>query len=219
MGVASFSMLVLLAGFSIAGCGNKSETANTSNSDKPIWATELAGISREPSLDVSELSLPNAVDGTAQVFKADPDGLLLLYFGYTSCPDVCPTTLSDFRVALEELPADEASRVDVAMATVDPDRDTGKLMSSYLDHFFEADQIHPLRTEDPEELSRVTQTLGVQFSVAEHAAGATEYDVSHSAITYVVDDQGLVRVEWPFGIDSQAMASDLHLLLSNYKEK
>lgn len=192
--------VALLAGLTAGACGD----------DGP---DELAGAVRTPALDVADVSLPSAGDGAGEeplAMQAPPDELYLVYFGYTSCPDVCPTTMSDISVALGDLPDDLADRVTVAMATVDPERDTGEVVAGYLDHFF--DRSVALRTTDPDALARATDAFGVQWEVEEHAPGET-YDVAHSAVTYVVDDTGTVVVEWPFGFDSEAMTSDLRILL------
>lgn len=192
--------LVLLAGLSTSACSDSGPD-------------QLAGAVRSPALDVAEVSLP-AVDDDGReeplAMQAPPGELYLVYFGYTSCPDVCPTTMSDISVALADLPDDLAERVTVAMATVDPERDTGEVLAGYLEHFF--DRSVALRTTDPEALADATDAFGVQFEVEEHAPGEA-YDVAHSAVTYVVDDRGTVVVEWPFGFDSEAMTSDLKILL------
>ena len=174
---------------------------------------ELAGAVRSPALEVAGVSLPAVGDGGREeplAMKAPPGELYLVYFGYTSCPDVCPTTMSDISVALEDLPDDLADRVTVAMATVDPERDTGEIVAGYLDHFF--DRSLALRTDDPDTLAAAADAFGVQWEIEEHAPGEP-YDVAHSAVTYVVDDDGTVVVEWPFGFDSEAMTSDLRILL------
>ena len=96
------------------------------------------------------------------------------------------------------------------MASVDPERDTGEVVAGYLDHFF--DRSLALRTDDPDTLAAAADAFGVQWEIEEHAPGEP-YDVAHSAVTYVVDDDGTVVVEWPFGFDSEAMTSDLRILL------
>lgn len=192
--------LALVAGLATGACGD----------DGP---DELSGAVRSPALEVGEVSLPAVGDGGREeplAMTAPPGELYLVYFGYTSCPDVCPTTMSDISVALEALPDDLAERVTVAMATVDPERDTGEVVAGYLDHFF--DRSLALRTTDPDALARAADAFGVQWEVEEHAPGEA-YDVAHSAVTYVVDDTGTVVVEWPFGFDSEAMTSDLRILL------
>lgn len=173
----------------------------------------LHGAVRTPPLQVDSVTLSSA-DGDRVALRAADDGLLLVYFGYTSCPDVCPTTMADISAALLDLPSDLSDRVTVAMVTVDPERDTGEVLSGYLSHFFSRGIA--LRTDDPAELKRAASAFGVQWEVADHAPG-DPYDVAHTAITYVVDDRGTVVVEWPFGFESEAMASDLTLLLERDK--
>lgn len=176
----------------------------------------LAGAVRTPPLDVGAVSLPDASAGGAPMQLQAPAGeLLLVYFGYTNCPDVCPTTMSDIRVALDDLSEgdaeDLAERVTVAMVTVDPERDTDEVLTGYLGHFFEDG--HALRTDDPAALQAAADAFGVQWEIEEHEPGAT-YAVGHTAITYVVDDTGTVVVEWPFGFETESMSSDLTTLLT-----
>ena len=183
-------------------------TAASCGSDEP---DTLAGIVREPPLQVADVELPAAADDGALAALAAPAGeLRLVYFGYTSCPDICPTTMSDLSVALQDLPDDLAARVTVAMTTVDPERDTDEVLVDYLDHFF--DHALALRTEDPVQLQAAADAFGVEFEVADHRTGES-YDVAHTAMTYVVDDTGTVVVEWPFGFETDDMTSDLTILL------
>ncbi|MFV0309263.1 MAG: SCO family protein [Desertimonas sp.] len=184
----------------VAGCGG--------DDDESI---ELLGVTREPVLDVASTELPAAKDGTAVTMKAAEDGLMVVYFGYTSCPDICPTTMSDLARAVNDLPADEAERVAVAFATVDPERDTAEVLEGYLGSFF--DDGVALRTDDADALAEAAGAFGVEYDVADHDAGDRDYDVAHTAVTYVVDDTGRVVVEWPFGFAAQDMTTDLNTLL------
>lgn len=190
-------------------CSNDGPSASAGSSG--LASSSLKGMVRTEPLQVGSVSLPRADDPATPFTTVAPDGgLLLVYFGYTSCPDVCPTTLSDLRVALDTLPAELRSRVTVAMETVDPERDTAEVMSSYLKHFV-SDGV-ALRQPDPVALKQAADAFGVQFEVAEHEPGEN-YEVSHTGVTYVVDDTGTVVVEWPFGFGSDDMASDLAALL------
>lgn len=204
----SVALLLLLVASVAAGCGSDGTDGPASLAP----TTTLAGVVRAPLLEVADVSLPEAVSGTPMAMQADVGELLVVYFGYTSCPDVCPMTMSDLRVALEDLPDGLADRVTVAMVTVDPERDQPDVLGSYLGHFF--DRTAPLRTEDPDELAAAAKAFGVQYEVEAHAPGDATYDVGHSAITYVVDDTGTVRVEWPFGFESEHMTTDLTALLT-----
>jgi protein SCO1/2 len=119
--------------------------------------------------------------------------------------------LSDLSVAIADLPPALADRVTVAMATVDPERDTDEVLTAYLGSFF-ADGL-PLRTADAAALRTAAEAFGVQWEIEAHEPGDTAYSVGHTAMTYVVDDTGTVRVEWPFGFETDAMTADLRLLL------
>lgn len=205
--VAAVVALVLALGLA-AGCGDGDDA--TAGDD---GALALAGVVRTPALDVSAVELPDASgpEPVPTLMKADDGEVLLVYFGYTSCPDICPTTLSDISVALGDLPDELADRVTVGMVTVDPERDTAEVLSGYLGHFF--DRSMALRTEDPDALAAAASAFGVRYEVADHEPGADVYEVSHSAVTYVVDDTGTVVVEWPFGFESTDMAADLTAVL------
>jgi protein SCO1 len=174
------------------------------------------GITRDDPLQVGAVSLPEVAPGQPErefAFRADAGELLLVYFGYTTCPDLCPATLADVRNALVQLGPD-ADRVSVALVTVDPDRDTPEGMVRYLGSFVERG--HALRTEDPDALAAVEAAFGASHTISVDDAGRVE--VAHTSITYVVDDTGAVLVEWPFGVDGEAMAHDLRLLFAELGE-
>ncbi|MBU1227301.1 MAG: SCO family protein [Actinobacteria bacterium] len=170
---------------------------------------ELAGYTRTPAPHTADLSLPDASAGGEPFFLKAPEGnLLLVYLGYTACPDVCPTTLADIRTALADL-GDAAGRVELAMITVDPQRDTGEILAGYVQSF--VPDAHALRTEDDDLLSAVAFVLGAAYQVDVDDEGAVE--VAHTAHIYVIDGRGDLVVTWPFGIDKADMTSDLRILL------
>lgn len=143
-------------------------------------------------------------------FVARPGEVLVVYFGYTNCPDMCPTTMVAVKNAKNRIGPGLAGRVDLAMVTVDPARDKGENLSRYLGSF--ADRNHALVPADDNELEAAKAAFQVTSSVTEKSDGTAE--VSHSASAYVVDDTGTVVVEWPFGLDAESMANDLMILLS-----
>lgn len=168
----------------------------------------LAGIVRDPAPDVSQVVLPDvASNGEDFVTKADPGRLLLVYFGYTNCPDICPTTLADVRRSVADLGSD-GEKIDLAMITVDPERDTPERLNAYAQTFFET--AHALRTEDPERLTAAADAYGASFEVTLSLDDVIE--VAHSAFLYVVDESGHIVVQWPFGTSSEDMENDLRLL-------
>lgn len=171
----------------------------------------LPGILRDPPLDAAGLEFTDyaAGDGGEPAGLVPPPGeVTLAYFGYLSCPDVCPTTMADIRVALLQLPPEEVARVNVSFVTVDPERDTGPDIREYLAMFF-ADQpvgLQALRADGAASLDTAADRLGLTWQVAEHEPGAPRYDVAHSAITYVITPDGTVARELPFGATSDEFA-------------
>lgn len=173
---------------------------------------ELAGVVRTPALEVASVRLPAAEDGRPVAFQADPGELLIVYFGYTFCPDICPTTMGDIRAAIADLPDDLAERVSVVFVTVDPVRDTPEALERYLGNFF--DEAVTARTEDLDDLQAAADAFGVRFEIPEPDPTNPNYAVAHTAVTYVVDDTGTVVVEWPFGFERKPMTADLQALLT-----
>lgn len=169
-----------------------------------------AGIIRTPAPDVGEMTLPDVTNGVEKPVVGPPDGLLIVYFGYTYCPDVCPTTMSVLRRAMREL-GDDAERIDVAMVTVDPERDTPEVLTSYV-HAFAPDGV-AVRTTDPDRLAAIAEPFGAKYSLTTRDDGYVE--VVHTGFLYAVDDQGILRITWPFGIDSDSVYKDMKALLED----
>ena len=167
---------------------------------------EFAGFVREPAPDVSALSLPDTSTDDDLTLRARPGGLLMVYFGYTNCPDYCPTTMSELKIALRR--AGEPAAVNVAMVTVDPDRD-GPILADYVGSFFPGG--HALVTYDDALLAEVAAPFGASYLVSTDDDGSVE--VAHSTALYAVDDTGRLVMTWPFGIDIDEMAADIKDLL------
>ena len=203
---AVLALVVIAAG--VAGCADDVVEPGADPAEVGAAGT-MRGAVRTPPPEVGDLTLPDiSRDGAAMDLRAEPDGILLVYFGYTSCPDVCPTTLAVTKAALRRL-GDEATRVSLAMVTVDPERDTDAILSAYVDGFIEGS--HALRTTDPAQLRQVADGFGATYTVTKGPDGAVE--VTHSGSIYAVDDSGHVVVQWPFGTDAADIAADLGLLL------
>lgn len=137
------------------------------------------------------------------------DRFLVIYFGYTHCPDICPTTLAEIDQAMEAL-GDDADQFQVAMLTVDPERDTADQMSLYLDHFDEA--YLGLREDDPDKLAALLADFGVfaQKDTVEEG-NPQNYTVSHTSSVFVIDQSGL-RLLIPYGTPGETIARDLRQL-------
>ncbi len=122
---------------------------------------------------------------------------------------MCPTTLSDIKKALTHI-GGNASKVDLAMITIDPARDTGDLLTNYVKSFIP--DAHALRTDDSTALQTTATRFGAAYTVTKDAKGQEE--VSHTGNVYIVDPTGKVVLEWPFGIGPDSMAIDLDILFS-----
>lgn len=131
-----------------------------------------------------------------------------IFFGYTHCPDVCPTTLSDFAAAMRQL-GPLAGRVQVIFVTVDPERDTPELLQAFVPAF---DPSFLGMYTDPASLRRLAKEFKVVYQKTAVKA-PDDYLIDHSAGTYVYDPQGRLRLLIPYGSSSEAIAQDLKTLL------
>ena len=177
--------------------------------DDDASAATLDGFVESPARDVGTLSLPDAASGAPVSFVAPEGGVLLVVFGYTSCPDVCPTTMSVLAHALTRLGAD-ASRVQLDLVSVDPQRDDPATLTQYV-QFFVPDGTG-LRTDDDTALHAVADGFGATYDRGPTTTDGT-YEVSHTALVYGVDSTGHVVVSWPSELGPEAIAHDLRLLL------
>lgn len=176
----------------------------------------MRGFAPTPTRMVGTKSLPDyATDpgGANFPFVAPSGELLVVYFGYLSCPDICPVSMADLAAGLADL-GDLASKVEVGFVTVDIERDTGARINEYLTHFFPNSTIHSLRAADTYSLNGVSYEFGAQWQVDPHEAGANDYGVAHSGLTYVVDDRGRLVWEWPFATSGPDIAMTLRQLFA-----
>lgn len=150
------------------------------------------------SIDVSDSSPPlqftmtHAPDGKT-VTQADYRGdIVLLYLGYTNCPDVCPTTLANVADILKRL-GPEADHIRMLFVTVDPNRDTLPILAQYVKNF--APQIEGLRGT-PDQLAALARRYRLLYSVTP-ATADHPYEVTHSSAIYVFDGTGAARLLIP----------------------
>lgn len=133
--------------------------------------------------------------------------VVALFFGYTQCPDVCPTTLADLDAALKTLGA-QANDVQVLFVTLDPERDTQALLAAYMAQFnpsFLA--LHG----DPAAIDRTAKEFKIHY--AKNPGKNGRYTLDHSAGTFVFDRAGRIRLLVPYGTRPQVIADDLQTLL------
>ncbi|OJZ18417.1 MAG: SCO family protein [Thiobacillus sp. 65-29] len=193
---AGIAVLACVALFGLAACQPQSPTAQ-------FVATDItdAGLGGGFTL----------VDHSGRtVTLADFRGkAVAMFFGYTHCPDVCPTTLSDFAEAMRQLGPD-AARVQVIFVSVDPQRDTPELMAQFVPAF---DPSFLGAHAPGDELARLAKSFRVVYQKTA-VKGPDDYLIDHSAGTYVFDPQGRLRLLMPYGSSPSAIVQDLRTLLA-----
>lgn len=216
-------LLAALASFG-AGCGgDDAGDSGVARSNAPV-TTNAQGVAGERPVNAGPVGDLTAIDfvadpaGAPFAFTASkPDALLVVYFGYLSCPDICPLTMSDTAVGVRALTAAERSRVEIAMVTLDPERDSGAQLKDYLQHFFPADTgvaaLHGLRAIDDPALRHLAYKFNVTYRIDPHQPGQP-YGVAHTGDTYVVDGKGQLIWKWPYGTNGPQVASSLTALLA-----
>lgn len=168
----------------------------------------LRGSVIDPPMPAAEIAL---TDQHGNPFRlADYRGkVVLLFFGYTYCPDVCPATMAELRAARAMLKPEQAARVQIVFVTVDPGRDTPASIQEYVSRF---DPTFLGLSGSEQELSVVWQAYGV-FREVEQSDSAGGYLVSHSSRVYVVDVNGNFSLSFAFGTSPADVANDLRILL------
>jgi len=162
----------------------------------------------EPYPPAPEISLVRD-DGTSFQLSEMRGKIVLLFFGYTSCPDVCPTTLAELNQALGKLDATDADKVQVVFVTVDPGRDTPERVQVYVDHFNES--FIGLSGAE-EDLSTVWSEYGVYREIVD-GASASGYIVNHTARVTMIDGNGALRDSFGFDTPVEDIVHDLNLIL------
>ncbi len=147
---------------------------------------------------------------TGELPPTSTDRVLVVFFGYTFCPDVCPLTLSHLSLAFQEL-GEEATRIQLLFISVDPGRDTPERLGQYLGAF------HPSfvgLTGSEEEIREVANAFGVFFA---RSGEGEDYTVDHTARTFVIDPAGRIPLTFPVTATPEEMARDLALLLGEFE--
>ena len=175
-----------------------------SGADKPQFiSTDITGA---PFGKDFQLTDHNGKPRTLGDFKGK---VVLLFFGYTQCPDVCPTTMADYAAALRQLGPD-ASQVQVLFVTVDPERDTPALLAQYVPAF---DPTFLGLYGDAATLQRTAKEFKI-FYQKQPGKTPASYSMDHTAGTYVYDRRGRIRLYVQYGQKLDSLVHDLRLLLA-----
>jgi len=161
----------------------------------------------DPALPAPDIELTQG-NGSSFRLSEKRGKVVLLFFGYTSCPDVCPTTLSEMKRVMAELGAN-TERVQVVFVTVDPERDTPEKLKEYVSIF------NPSfigLSGSMEALEKVWSDYGVYREEEELPNSATGYLVNHTARVYLIDRDGNLRLSYSYGTPTDDFVHDLKIL-------
>lgn len=195
--LAVLAILAVIAAGAIYWASNRTEAYEFNGG-------EISPAAQAPALDLTDQN------GDAFTLAQEAGKVSLVYFGYTTCPDLCPTTLIDFTTVKEDL-GDAADDVDFITVTFDPERDTQERMKEYL-NFFDPEFIG-LRGDD-EQTQQFLQDYGVTIKRVEYPDSETGYLIDHTALIYVIDKDGKLRLTYPYGTDPLMIAEDVQHLVN-----
>lgn len=171
---------------------------------KPSFkAIDITGAEYAQGLDLAD---PDGKRRTLAEFKGK---VVVVFFGFTHCPDVCPTTLVELAAVKKQLGAD-GERVQGVFVTVDPERDTPELLKAYVENF---DKGFVALRGTPEETRAVAKQFKVFYNKVPGKTD-TSYTVDHTAGSYVFDAAGKIRLFTRYGSGAEALAHDLKILLA-----
>ncbi|MEN9618981.1 MAG: hypothetical protein RL406_1218 [Pseudomonadota bacterium] len=134
--------------------------------------------------------------------------VVVLFFGYTQCPDVCPTSMVEL-AEVKRLMGADGDKLQGVFVTVDPARDTAELLKAYMANF---DPTFVAFIPTPEQLAVVAKDYKIYYKKVDGKT-PTSYTMDHSAGSYVYDAQGNLRLYSRYGVGAQVLAQDIHTLL------
>lgn len=149
-------------------------------------------------------------NGQPRSIKDFKGKVVVVFFGFTQCPDVCPTSMAELAEVKKQLGKD-GDRLQGLFVTVDPDRDTAPVLQAYMGNFDPS--FLALRAASPEKLAETAKDFKTYYKKVEGKTPGS-YTMDHSAGSYVYDTQGNVRLYTRYGSGAQALASDIRLLLN-----
>ncbi len=188
-----FALLVALALSALLGC----------SPDKPAFkGVDITGADYAKDFSLADQN------GQTRALKDFAGKVVVLFFGYTQCPDVCPTTMQEL-TEVKRLLGAEGDKLQGVFVTVDPERDTPELLQAYMANF---DPSFIALRPTPEQLTPLLKDYKIYAKKVEGKT-ATSYTMDHSAQSYVYDPQGRLRLYNRYGSGVQALADDVRLLL------
>ncbi len=202
--------LRMIRRISLIGCGLILAAAVGLIADRHLSHPRQAEPTQTQPLQIGGAFTLTAHDGR-QVTDSDFRGRhMLVFFGYTYCPDICPASLSEISTALDELEG-LADKVHPVFVTVDPERDTSDRLKDYVDHF--NPRITGL-TGTAEQIKQVAKAYRVYYAKVPAEDGDPDgYLMDHSSVIYLMDPEGRFKSHFSHQTDGETMAAKLKTLL------
>ncbi len=188
----------------LVACSPNNSSTNTPNNTSPHFnAVDITGVEYKTAFSLT--------DHTGQIRTlADFKGkVVVLFFGYTQCPDVCPTTLNELATVMQSL-GNQSDQVQVLFVTLDPERDTQIVLQQYVPKF---DKRFLGLRGTPTEITQMTTNYKAFFQQVKGST-PTSYTIDHTAASYVFDQSGALRLFIRNGSGTQAILQDLQRLLA-----
>lgn len=187
--------LMAAAALGLAGCSDSSTTS--------FHGIDLTGADYAKDFALQDF---NGQPRTLQDYRGK---IVVIFFGYTQCPDVCPTSLSEL-VAAKKLLGADGDKLQGLFVSVDPERDTPEVLKAYMGNFDPT--FVALYASSPEKLAEVAKHYKVYYKKVEGKT-PTSYTMDHSAGMYIYDTQGRLRLYARYGSGPEALAADIKKLL------
>ncbi|RZL89471.1 MAG: SCO family protein [Variovorax sp.] len=187
--------LATMASFNLAACTESKPSFN---------AVDITGADYAKGFSLAD------ADGKQRTLADFKGKVVVMFFGYAQCPDVCPTTMSEMAQVKQQLGPD-GDKLQVLFVTVDPERDTPAVMKAYMGAF---DPAFVALIPTQEQLSALTKDYKVYYKKVDGKT-PTSYSMDHSAASFVYDTEGRLRLYTRYGAGVPAMVSDVKALLKS----
>lgn len=198
-------ILILVSLLALVGCGKVGSSGVTPT---PAYVGQLRGAVFDPPRALTDFAFPSTNGGEFRL--SDYRGqIVLIYFGYLTCPDFCPTTLTELQQIYRRL-ENPADHVKVVFVSVDPDRDTLEHMTSYV-HAFHQDFIG-LRGEG-DALTQIMSQFGVVAEKRQLADSPLSYLIDHTASIFLIAPDGRLEAQYLYGTDYRDILHDVEAVL------
>ncbi|GLW08034.1 SCO family protein [Microtetraspora sp. NBRC 13810] len=200
---------LLLLGL-LTGCATGTTTGAASSPVRIVGPTsDFHGVWLDQPLPQPDVTLTDTSGKPFSLRTGTAGRLTLTYFGYTHCPDICPTTMADLSAALRQLTPADRKRIAVVFVTTDPDRDTPEVIRSWLASF---DKSFIGLTGDYAKIRAAARTVGI--GLEQPASKSGDYEVTHGAQVIAFDDTHRARLIFTSGTSPSDYAADLPRLLA-----